>query len=316
MARRSDSRPAANGSSGAAEKKVIRCAIYARKSTEEGLQQEFNSLDAQREAAEAIIVSQKNEGWQLVADRFDDGGYTGGNMDRPALKRLLAAVESQSVDCVVVYKVDRLSRSLMDFARIIEVFDQNGVSFVSVTQQFNTTTSIGRLTLNITDHRFYGKIYGAAAEDDPADPATWYKANPSLVQINEKGEVTDGFITEDMIRKEYETAESEGDLTSFKRYFLNVWDQKENRALDIAKWDASAGDWKTRGLMPIMPEDTVRTLPHDFMARFFQRRCWAGVDLSMTTDLTSVVFLFPGDDDSYDVLPSSGYQRRAFASSN
>jgi phage terminase large subunit-like protein len=168
----------------------------------------------------------------------------------------------------------------------------------------------------VTDDRFYGKIYGAAAEDDPADPATWYKANPSLVQINEKGEVTDGFITEDMIRKEYETAESEGDLTSFKRYFLNVWDQKENRAIEIAKWDAGAGDWKTPGLLPIMLEDKVRTLPHDFMARFFQRRCWAGVDLSMTTDLTSVVFLFPGDDDSYDVLPSSGYQRRAFASSN
>jgi site-specific DNA recombinase len=149
MARRNGSRAAANGANGAAEKKVIRCAIYTRKSTEEGLQQEFNSLDAQREAAEAIIVSQKNEGWQLVADRFDDGGYTGGNMDRPALKSLLAAVESRSVDCVVVYKVDRLSRSLMDFARIIEVFDQNGVSFFSVTQQFNTTTSIGRLTLNI-----------------------------------------------------------------------------------------------------------------------------------------------------------------------
>ena len=130
-------------------KTVLRCAIYTRKSTEEGLQQEFNSLDAQREAGEAFIVSQKQEGWQVVADHFDDGGYTGGNMDRPALKRLLAAVESRSVDCVVVYKVDRLSRSLMDFARIIEVFDQNGVSFVSVTQQFNTTTSIGRLTLNI-----------------------------------------------------------------------------------------------------------------------------------------------------------------------
>ena len=130
-------------------KTVLRCAIYTRKSTEEGLQQEFNSLDAQREAGEAFIVSQKQEGWQVVADHFDDGGYTGGNMDRPALKRLLAAVESRSVDCVVVYKVDRLSRSLMDFARIIEVFDQNGVSFVSVTQQFNTTTSIGRLTLII-----------------------------------------------------------------------------------------------------------------------------------------------------------------------
>ena len=125
--------------------KIIRCAVYTRKSTEEGLQQEFNSLDAQREAAEAFIVSQKNEGWKAVPDRFDDGGYTGGNMDRPALKRLLAAVEARTVDCVVVYKVDRLSRSLMDFARIIEVFDRNGVSFVSVTQQFNTTTSIGRL---------------------------------------------------------------------------------------------------------------------------------------------------------------------------
>jgi phage terminase large subunit-like protein len=155
----------------------------------------------------------------------------------------------------------------------------------------------------VTDHRFYGKIYGAAAEDDPADPATWRKANPSLLRLNDKGEVEDGFITEDKIRKEYESAESEGDLTSFKRYFLNIWDQKENRALEIAKWDASAGEWKTPGLMPKLPEDKVRTLPHDFMARFFQRTCWAGVDLSMTTDLTSVVFLFPGDEDSYDVLP-------------
>lgn len=129
--------------------KIIRCAVYTRKSTEEGLQQEFNSLDAQREAAEAFIISQKNEGWKAVSDRFDDGGYTGGNMDRPALKRLLAAIEARTVDCVVVYKVDRLSRSLMDFARMIEAFDRNGVSFVSVTQQFNTTTSIGRLTLNI-----------------------------------------------------------------------------------------------------------------------------------------------------------------------
>jgi site-specific DNA recombinase len=149
MARNSAPRSPANGSHEIPAKRVLRCAIYTRKSTEEGLQREFNSLDAQREAAEAFIVSQKNEGWQAIPDHFDDGGYTGGNMDRPALKRLLAGVESRSVDCVVVYKVDRLSRSLMDFARIIEVFDQNGVSFVSVTQQFNTTTSIGRLTLNI-----------------------------------------------------------------------------------------------------------------------------------------------------------------------
>ena len=130
-------------------KKLIRCAIYTRKSTDEGLQQEFNSLDAQRESAEAYITSQKQEGWQVVAEPFDDGGYSGGNKDRPALKRLLAAVEARTVDCVVVYKVDRLSRSLMDFARIIETFDRNGVSFVSVTQQFNTTNSLGRLTLNI-----------------------------------------------------------------------------------------------------------------------------------------------------------------------
>jgi site-specific DNA recombinase len=136
-------------SSGEMGAKVVRCAIYTRKSTEEGLQQEFNSLDAQREAAEAFIASQKQEGWQVVADRFDDGGYTGGNMERPALKRLLGAVEARAVDCIIVYKVDRLSRSLMDFARIVEVFDRNGVSFVAVTQQFNTTSSLGRLTLNI-----------------------------------------------------------------------------------------------------------------------------------------------------------------------
>ena len=147
---RSSAAPApAKASNGSADVKTVRCAIYTRKSTEEGLQQEFNSLDAQREASEAFIASQKHEGWQVITDHFDDGGYTGGNMDRPALKRLLAAVEARSVDCIVVYKVDRLSRSLLDFARIIEVFDRNGVSFVAVTQQFNTTSSLGRLTLNI-----------------------------------------------------------------------------------------------------------------------------------------------------------------------
>lgn len=149
MARSSVALASARASNGLPEPRTIRCAIYTRKSTEEGLQQEFNSLDAQREASEAFIVSQKQEGWQVITDHFDDGGYTGGNMDRPALKRLLAAVEARSVDCIVVYKVDRLSRSLLDFARIIEIFDRNGVSFVAVTQQFNTTSSLGRLTLNI-----------------------------------------------------------------------------------------------------------------------------------------------------------------------
>jgi len=129
--------------------KIVRCAIYTRKSTEEGLDQDFNSLDAQREAAEAFIQSQRHEGWQALADRYDDGGYSGGSMDRPALKRLLAALEARQVDCVVVYKVDRLSRSLLDFARIMELFDRQGVSFVSVTQQFNTSNSLGRLILNV-----------------------------------------------------------------------------------------------------------------------------------------------------------------------
>ena len=127
----------------------LRCAIYTRKSTEEGLDQEFNSLDAQREAAEAFIQSQRREGWIALPELYDDGGYTGGNMDRPALTRLLRAVEAGELDCVVVYKVDRLSRSLLDFTRMLSLFEKHKVSFVAVTQQFNTSTSLGRLTLNI-----------------------------------------------------------------------------------------------------------------------------------------------------------------------
>ena len=129
--------------------RVIRCAVYTRKSSEEGLDQDFNSLDAQREAAESFIASQRAEGWRCLPARYDDGGFTGGNMDRPAVQRLIADIEAGLVDCVVVYKVDRLSRSLIDFARMMEVFEKRGVSFVSVTQQFNTTHSMGRLTLNI-----------------------------------------------------------------------------------------------------------------------------------------------------------------------
>jgi site-specific DNA recombinase len=128
---------------------AVRCAVYTRKSTDEGLDQAFNSLDAQREAGEAYVASQRGEGWQCLADRYDDGGYTGGNLERPALKRLMADIEAGRIDCIVVYKVDRLSRSLLDFARIMETLETHGVSFVSVTQQFNTTSSMGRLTLNI-----------------------------------------------------------------------------------------------------------------------------------------------------------------------
>src|SRR5207344_3112969 len=129
--------------------KPQRCAIYTRKSTEHNLDLEFNSLDAQREACEAYIKSQAHEGWRLVPDRYDDGGLSGASLDRPALQNLLAGVRAGKISIVVVYKVDRLTRLLADFAKLVELFDQHGVSFVSVTQQFNTTTSMGRLTLNV-----------------------------------------------------------------------------------------------------------------------------------------------------------------------
>ncbi len=127
----------------------VRCAIYTRKSSDEGLEMEFNSLDAQRESCEAYIVSQKSEGWFLVSDRYDDGGFSGGSLERPALKRLMADIDAGKVNVVVVYKLDRLTRSLMDFAKMVEAFDRRQVTFVSVTQSFNTTTSMGRLTLNV-----------------------------------------------------------------------------------------------------------------------------------------------------------------------
>jgi site-specific DNA recombinase len=127
----------------------FRCAVYTRKSSEEGLDMEFNSLEAQREACEAYITSQRAEGWVLVPDRYDDGGFSGGTLERPALQRLIVDIEARRVDVIAVYKIDRLSRSLMDFAKLVEVFDRNSVTFVSITQSFNTTTSMGRLTLNI-----------------------------------------------------------------------------------------------------------------------------------------------------------------------
>jgi hypothetical protein len=126
----------------------LRCAVYTRKSSEEGLEQEFNSLHAQREACEAYIASQRSEGWVVLRDQFDDGGVSGGTLERPGIKALMQDIEDGLIDVVVVYKIDRLSRSLADFAKLVAVFDRTGVTFVSVTQQFNTTTSMGRLTLN------------------------------------------------------------------------------------------------------------------------------------------------------------------------
>ena len=147
--------------------KSLRCAVYTRKSTEHNLDLEFNSLDAQREACEAYIKSQAHEGWRLVTDRYDDGGLSGASLDRPALQALLADIRAGKVDIVVVYKVDRLTRSLADFAKLVELFDRHTVSFVSITQSFNTTTSMGRLTLNmlLSFAQFEREVIGERVRD-------------------------------------------------------------------------------------------------------------------------------------------------------
>jgi site-specific DNA recombinase len=166
-------------------KRQIRCAIYTRKSTEEGLEQDFNSLDAQREACEAYIMSQKAEGWIALDRRYDDGGYSGGTLERPALRRLRQDIEDAAVDVVVVYKIDRLSRSLMDFSKLVEVFDRTAVTFVSVTQSFNTTTSMGRLTLNVllSFAQFEREVTGERIRDKFAaskKKGIWMGGNPPL----------------------------------------------------------------------------------------------------------------------------------------
>src|ERR1700716_1113361 len=147
--------------------RLLRCAIYTRKSTEEGLEQSFNTLQAQREAGEAYILSHKQEGWRTVPALYDDGGWSGANLARPGLTRLLADVEARRIDCVVVYKVDRLSRSLLDFTRLLNLFGKRGVSFVSVTQEFNTSSSMGRLTLHIllSFAQFEREIIGERTRD-------------------------------------------------------------------------------------------------------------------------------------------------------
>jgi site-specific DNA recombinase len=163
----------------------MRCAIYTRKSSEEGLEQAFNSLDAQREACAAFVLSQKHEGWTLLSTLYDDGGFSGGTMDRPALQRLLSDIREGKVDVVVVYKIDRLTRSLFDFAKIVEAFDARGVSFVSITQQFNTTTSMGRLTLNVllSFAQFEREVAGERIRDKIAaskKKGMWMGGLPSL----------------------------------------------------------------------------------------------------------------------------------------
>jgi site-specific DNA recombinase len=165
--------------------RTLRCAIYTRKSSEEGLEQGFNSLDAQREACEAFIASQKHEGWTLLPEMYDDGGFSGGTLERPAFQRLLSDITEGKIDVVVVYKVDRLTRSLSDFAKIVDIFDKRTVSFVSVTQQFNTTTSMGRLTLNIllSFAQFEREVTGERIRDKIAaskKKGMWMGGQPSL----------------------------------------------------------------------------------------------------------------------------------------
>ena len=166
-------------------KRQVRCAVYTRKSSEEGLEQDFNSLDAQREACEAYIASQKAEGWIALRDHFDDGGFSGGTLERPALRRLMKEIEAGKVDVVVVYKIDRLSRSLMDFAKLVEAFDRKSVTFVSVTQSFNTTNSMGRLTLNVllSFAQFEREVTGERIRDKFAaskKKGMWMGGNPPL----------------------------------------------------------------------------------------------------------------------------------------
>lgn len=179
--------------------KILRCAIYTRKSSEEGLEQDFNSLDAQREACEAYIKSQRHEGWTLIEKQYDDGGFSGGTMNRPAFQNLLKDIESGSIDIVVVYKVDRLTRSLMDFAKIVEILDKHSASFVSITQQFNTTTSMGRLTLNIllSFAQFEREVTGERIRDKFAasrKKGMWMNGTTPIGYKRENGKLVDTIL--------------------------------------------------------------------------------------------------------------------------
>jgi site-specific DNA recombinase len=217
------------------------CAIYTRKSTEEGLEKEFNSLDAQRESAEAYIRSQLHEGWTFLPDRYDDGGFTGGNMQRPAVQRLMKDIEAGRVNCVVVYKVDRLSRSLLDFARLMETFDKHRVAFVSVTQQFNTATSMGRLVLNVllSFAQFEREIIGERTRDKIAAArrkGKWSGGMPLLgYDVDPRGSkliVNEG---------EAERVRSLFDLYLERRSLLEVVKECDRRGWVNKRWETRKG---------------------------------------------------------------------------
>ncbi|MCE1236113.1 MAG: recombinase family protein [Hyphomicrobiales bacterium] len=223
-----------------AKASVVRCAVYTRKSSEEGLEQSFNSLDAQREACEAYVASQKSEGWVVLPQMYDDGGISGGTMDRPALQRLLADIEAGLIDTVVVYKVDRLTRSLGDFAKIVEVFDAASVSFVSVTQSFNTTTSMGRLTLNmlLSFAQFEREVTGERIRDKIAASKAkgmWMGGRPPL-----------GYEVRDR-KLEIVEAEAETVRHIFTRYaelgsVLDLWDELAAAGISAKRHVSVAGN--------------------------------------------------------------------------
>ena len=222
----------------------IRCAIYVRKSTDEGLDQDFNSLDAQRESAEAFIASQRAEGWIASPDRYDDGGFSGGSLERPALQRLLRDIEAGKIQCVVVYKIDRLSRSLLDFTRLVDVFDRHGVSFVSVTQQFSATTSMGRLTLNIllSFAQFEREIIGERIRD-------------KVAAAKRKGKYTGGPAVlgydVDHVNHRLLVNQSEAELVRhiFQRFIdlaspLNVAKELNSQGHTTKSWTLAAGEFR------------------------------------------------------------------------
>src|SRR4051812_29191617 len=222
----------------------LRCAIYTRKSTEEGLEQEFNSLNAQREASESFILSQRREGWLALPDHYDDGGSTGANMDWPALMRLLQAVEAGEVDCVVVYKVDRLSRSLLDFTRMLSLFEKHKVSFVAVTQQFNTSTSLGRLTLNIllSFAQFERELIGERTRDKMSaarKKGRWLGGCPVLGY-----DVGPGGGALVVNQEEAETVRSIFMLFEQHRSALGTLAEIERRGWRLKSWTRQTGDFR------------------------------------------------------------------------
>lgn len=223
--------------------KKLRCAIYTRKSSEEGLKLEFNSLQAQREACEAYIKSQKHENWQLLSTEYNDGGYSGGNINRPALKQLLSDIEADKVDIIVVYKIDRLTRSLMDFSKIVEILDKHNASFVSITQHFNTTTSMGRLTLNmlLSFAQFEREVTGERIRDKitaSKKKGMWMGGKPPLGYIRKEKKIYPDEENAYKIKIIFEKYIELRSTIKLKEYLLdNRISSQNNKALSIGNLD-------------------------------------------------------------------------------